>query len=310
MTTVEQVALAALADLGEEAAGLVNAVRWANERLSQVASRKMKHRRKVGGLVIPAPITSGTVTATNASRVVVGNATAQAAWANMDMTHAFLQLSGSGIWYRVVALSSDNDLILDQPFTETTVSATNYRLVWRYVTLPDDIAFLGFFAHNRLRREVLLKSQGQLDMHFPDRVYVTSGPQYYSLFGESRGRKILEFYPYSTQTEYILFTYWEVPPVLAKEDPVPVPFTAHDLKVGIHADIYRFKAAQAADKEMMAMYANLEARQETRWEKTLGDIMRRDRDVEDLVLLFKSPQPELFVNRNARTEVYLRGNRP
>lgn len=308
-TTIEQVALAALADLGEESAGAVNAVRWTNERISQVASRKLKHRRKIGSLTIPAAISAGTVTATLGSPNVVGNAAAQTAWTNQNLVGAFLQLNNGGTWYRLLDNTSDG-LRLDQNFPYATAAAVSYRIVFRYITLPVEAAFLGHFTLNRLRREILLKAQTQLDLHFTDRVYVSNGAWYYSLFGENEGRKILEFYPYSDQAEYVLFTYWEVPPTLPKEALIPTPFTAHDLKTGIHADIYRYKAATEKDLPTRTYYSNMEARQEAKWADRLGDIMRRDRDVDDLVLLFKSPAPELLVNRNAHTEVYLRGLRP
>lgn len=310
MTTVEQVALAALADLGESSTNLVNGVRWVNERISQVASRKMKHRRRIGGLVIPAPLTAGTITATQNSDIITGNATALAAWLGVDFDGAFIQLANSGTWYRVVQNLSSDGLRIDQPFVDTTTSGASYRIVFRTITLPEEAAFLGHFAHNRLRREVRLRSQSQLDLHYGDRPFVTSGPAYYSLFGEREGKKIVEFYPYSTQAEYLLFTYWEVPPKLEKEAIVPVPFTEHDLKIGVKADIWEYKAATATDKDVMAFYANMSMKQETRWKEVLNDIMRRDRDVDDLVLLLKKPAPHLAVNWNAHTEVYFRGARP
>lgn len=308
MLTVEQVAHAALADLGAEAAGLPNAIRWVNERISQVASRKMKHRRKIGGLTIPAAITAGEVTLTNGSSDVTGNATAQSAWNNKRFAGAFLQPANSSTWYQINSFGG-GVLSLNQPF-EGTTTTTSYRIVYRFVELPVEAAFLGHFTHDRMRREVRLKSQSQLDMHYTDRAYVTGGPVYYSLFGETNGRKILEFYPYSTQDEYVLFTYWEVPPQLAKDDIIPSPFTAHDLKVGIHADIFMWQASKETDVQLKAFAANMAAKSETKWEKTLGDIMRRDRGVEDLVLLFKRPRPDLMVNWNAHSEVYFRGARP
>lgn len=308
MLTVEQVAHAALADLGAEAAGLANAIRWVNERISQVASRKMKHRRKIGGLVIPASITAGEITLTNGSEIVKGDATAQSAWNNKKFGGAFLQPANSGIWYPINSYAG-GELTLGQPY-EGTTTTTSYRIVYRFVELPVEASFLGHFSYNRIRREIRLKSQLQLDNHYPDRTYVTGGPQYYSVFGEQAGKKLLEFYPYSTLDEFVLFTYWENPSYLAKDDIIPTPFTAHDLKTGIHADIYTWQATKETDIQLKAWYSNMAAKAETRWKDTLADIMRRDRTVDDLVLLFKSPRPEMMVNWNAHTEVYFRGNRP
>ena len=308
MVTVEQVAHAALADLGAEAAGMANAVRWVNERISHVASRRMKHRRKIGGLVIPAAITAGEITLTNGSPVITGDATAQSAWLNRDFSHTFLQPTNNGIWYKVNGYAG-GQLTLEQDY-EGDTTTVSYKLVYRYVELPVEASFLGHFSFNRLRREITLKSQTQLDMHHSDRAYITGGPIHYSLFGEAAGKKILEFFPYSTDDEYVLFTYWELPPTLSKDDIIPTPFAVADLKHGVHADVYQWKANTEMDVQVKAFYANMHAKCETRWDKALSDIMRRDRDVEDLVLLFKRPRPQLYANWNAHTEVFFRGNRP
>lgn len=313
MTTVEQVARAALADLAIGSEGLANAIRWVNERISQVASRRMKHRRQISSVVIPAPITAGALSTTTNQQKITPDATALTALlAAADFSGAFVQFSSSSTWYQIQGFDG-TVLLLDQPWATTALSAVAYRLVYRHRILPVEAVFLGTFVHGRMRHELTVKSQEQLDMLAPERPYVTGGPYFYSLFGDDAGRRVLEFYPYATQAEYLSFTYWEQAPVLPKDAPIPSPFTAADLKTGVLADCYRYKAMlayEAGKVDIGNAMSNLAARQETLWSGKLQDIARRDRGVEDLTLLLGRSGSEPILNRNAHTEVYLRGNRP
>ncbi len=79
-TTVDSVARAALNAINSDA-GLVRAVKYTSHRYRELTSDgKLRALRKLGELIIPAIVNTGTVTTTRDSAVVTGNAAAQAVW--------------------------------------------------------------------------------------------------------------------------------------------------------------------------------------------------------------------------------------
>lgn len=309
--TVGEVARAALADVAERGAGIANGIRWVNERISDLDVRRLKHRRRIGSLVLPAAITAGTVSVTNGAETVTPDATALAAWAKKSFAGWFIQFGSDATWYRVLS-SSASVLTLDQAYQGTTDADATYHLAQRYVTLKPDVQFLGEkMSLERTGTVLTLKSQAQLDLMVPGRDWDPSFPRYFSEFSEEGGKKVLEFYPYSTRDEHVLCVYWEAPGTLTSEDIVPSCFSQRDLKIGVLADIYSYQAAKASTDgkvDLANRLSNLAARQETLWERAKQNIYRRTRATEDLVLLFGTrSQSTTALNYNAHTEVALRG---
>src|SRR5574342_657523 len=99
MATVEQVAREVLAAIDTQAGHLL-AVQWVAERYRRLASRtRFRHLRRLGEVILPAAITAGTITTTQGSTTVTGDATAQAAWSNALVDR---MLRASVAWYRIV----------------------------------------------------------------------------------------------------------------------------------------------------------------------------------------------------------------
>jgi len=88
---------------------------------------------------VPDQISAGTVTTTQGSAVVLGDATADAAWsavANADfITRQFR--SGAGPVYSIVSYTSPN-ITLDRVYAETTASNAVYSVYKCYYAPPDD----------------------------------------------------------------------------------------------------------------------------------------------------------------------------
>lgn len=308
MATAGEVARAALADLNAEAAGILNALRWTNERYTQTCSRRMRHRKADGELIIPAAITAGTVTVTQGSTAVTGNATALAAW-SARVIGRFFQIDQS--WYALQEFIPGGGLRLVSPYSEASQAGASYKIVQRYAPLAADVAFLGAIKHDRRNLELQAGTKRELDAVEPRRLYRTGGPQYVADVGEVDGLTQLEVYPYSTQAELLRYDYWTLPPLYDEDDDLPSVITVKDLKEGVLIDCMRWWAAKAASesKSDMAGYWRNEYRaQESRWEKVMQDIYRRDRSPEQMHLMIRDPNRRGMAGtiRTAYDEVWSR----
>src|SRR3990172_1242469 len=132
-TTVDDIARASLAAVGSNA-GLFLVIGWASERYRQLTARiKPKHLRRIGEVVLPAPIDDGLATATRNADTVTGNATATAAWqANPDVKDGNWYFRARRVGYRIPDGNPSGVLKLESPFSEVTSSAVAYKLVKRY----------------------------------------------------------------------------------------------------------------------------------------------------------------------------------
>jgi hypothetical protein len=90
-------------------------------------------------IAVPAQISTGTVTVTNGSDVVLGDATADAAWSAVLSSEFITRQfrSGAGPIYNIVSYTSPN-ITLDRAFAETTVAGAVYSIYKCYYPPPDD----------------------------------------------------------------------------------------------------------------------------------------------------------------------------
>lgn len=314
--TVESVARAALGDLAVDATGLLNGKRWVNDRLAELAGRqRLRQLRRLGELTIPAPITTGTVTVTQGSTTVTGNAAAAAAW-SIAVQGRSLRIQR--VWYTIAGTDLlNNVLFLDQPYSEDSASGVGYELVARTVALPEACRTVVGFFHQRLSREVLVRTLPWLDLMFPTRDYLTTGPQFVADIGVDTAtrRRMVEFYPYSTQTELIRFAYYVAPPELDYADPIPPTVDQDALTQGVLASVMRWKMAKAADNgqaDIAAFWRNEYRAQETKWELVLQRLLKADTVLEDLTWITRSTRGTWGLTdiATAREEVWARGARP
>lgn len=317
MPTVEQVARAALRDLGNEP-GLVSAAAWVQERYEELCSRRLKHLSRRCAITVPAAITAGTANVTRGSDIVLGDATAQAAWnaASQDIVGRYFQ--AGNVWLKIVELTSTPTLRLEAVYTEASNTAASYKVVQRHAVLPEDVQYLATYAENpRRRRKLWVCAPAELDLSYPERTYFAGGPDYLVDMGidEGKNARLVEIYPYSTQAETITLRYWAKPKKYALRDELPSFITVVDLKEGVLIDAMRWKMNQALgakDKEGAAHWRNEYRAQETRWRATfLPQLVKRDQAVEDLALVMRSGMRQGMRDvRTARDEIFIRGNRP
>lgn len=270
-------------------AGLLVATKWASERYRE-ASRKyrFRHLRRVGEVIIPAEVNGGTVSATRGSDVITGDATAVAAWTS-DLVGRIIRISRN--WYRISGVDTGaSTLKLESEFAEGDVTAHAYRIVVDRVQLDKDARFFGPFVHPRFARVVTQTSLANLDEMEPDRLIVSgSGPELVAEVGSGDdGSKVVEFYPYSTNTELVRYIYWIDPQPLAVGGTIPDAISPEALKDGILVDIMRqnsARAAKAGNIEAAAYWRNEYRAQETLWRRRMQEMVAADRGAEDLAVI-------------------------
>gem|GEM_PF-2745463 len=314
MPTIEDAARLAVAAIDNEVDYFL-AVEWARERYKElVAKVRFRHLRQIGQLSVPAPITAGTVSVTQGSLEVTGNATAQAAW-SPDVVGRWLRLSGTQEWYRITALSQ-SALRLSVPYAGTTASAQSYTLVKRFHHLDpvarhvEDVIFM--------KRRWLLDNMAPetLNSLAPSRQRVAAAPWVWTAPGvepnaDGQPCQVIELYPYLNAVGLVHYTYWPDPPELGMADPLPKGIDEYVLREGILVDLMRAmmaKALKAGRIEEGAVWRNEYRAQETVWAQKVREAIRSDRTVDDLTATLERPKYGLidFDIITARDQAYSR----
>ena len=102
-------------------------------------------------------------------------------------------------------------MTLEADYAGETASAQTYR-VGHAMLLPDRCRTLVGVIHDRWNREVQQKSPLARPAS-PRAVYQLGGPQCIADLGEDPAtrRRLVELYPYSTDTEHLRIAYYEAP---------------------------------------------------------------------------------------------------
>lgn len=318
LPTVEDIARQAVAALNSSA-DFVLASQWVDQRYQQLSNQfQFRHNRRVGEIVIPAPINTGTVTATRGSKVITGNAAAQAVWSN-DIVGRFIRVARN--WYEIEGFI-DSEVRLVSDYAEDDASGASYDIVQRHTAVETDRQWVNSFVHGRLFRPLDPISLDRLNTEEPSRLLVgATGPSVVSEVGlDHDNRRIFEFYPYPNQSELIYYTYWERPRSLNLDDQIPTTVPDHVLREGVYIDIMRFEMATAlrasltnpSASQTAAFWRNESRAQETRWERLKRDAGFADRGLDDLSFVLQSV-PTLRRQRDVVTafdEFFARGDRP
>lgn len=288
MATVDEVARQALTAVGSDA-GVLLATKWASERYRQLSNRtKFRHLRRIGELVIPADINAGTVDCVEGSDVIVGDATAVAAW-TPDIVGRYFR--GRRNWYRIALVdTANNRLRLESVFTEDDATDVGYHIVPQRVRVSDTVRQLGDFVHMRLHRKLVSTGLTAMNMEHPARIVIAgSGPEVVIEIGDDLdGCKQVEFYPYCTSQEMIRYVYWPVAAELRAGDTLPRELDEAVLRDGVLIDVMRFemsKALKANQPEVAATWRNEARTQETTWQNRIDEAVKADRALDDVTLI-------------------------
>lgn len=288
-TTIEEVA--------RHVAGLVNADNdlllvgeWVARRWQEIAnSTTLRALRKTGELAIPAPVNTGTVSATLNSTTVTGSGTT---WTN-DLVGRHFRINQD--WHEIAQVVSSTQLTLVTPFADATVTGAAYNIIQRRLALAKDARKLGVFVHMRLRRPLHTVSQMGLNMMIPSRFEINSVPKWVSeMEPDIDGTKRVEIYPYPKDEELIHYLYWAEPPLLRFKDYIPGEIDTEALREGVLIDVYRNmmnKALQEGNVNVAGFYRNEMRTQETTWKNVHKKrIFQQDDGLDDLeFILMKQP---------------------
>lgn len=315
-TLVDDVARAALSAVGSNA-GVLFAIGWVSDRYRQLANRgRLKALRRIEQLVLPAAMSEGLVTITRGSTTVTGDADATTAWAALGAD----QLVGryfrsSRNWYRVTNYDGASSLSLHTEYTEPDVDEVAYKIVQRHTRLPKDTQYVGRFVHQRLWRPISTVSISEMDLMYPERLYVAdTGPECVAEIGDDEdGVRLVEFYPPPNNSDSVLFTYYARSPELRAGMTLPDDLDVEALKQGVLIDVFRFEMAKAIREnrvEQAAIWRNESRAQETVWEKRIEELLRKDRASDDITTILHTRGAPLYGDvtwiRTAAQDAYSR----
>ncbi len=183
-----------------------------------------------GAFLAPQLVTSGLVTVTLGSNLVVGDATARTAWdaIALDAVNPIIKrqfrLNTSGPLYNITAYNSGTiTLTLDRPYLEPTQAAINYRIYRTYFEPPDDFrSFITMVNHVDGYPLRLHWTRKEIDIRDPTRG--AHGLAYYfsSYKVKADGRPIYELWPHTTSERTYSFVYQRQGVVLTDTDPKSV----------------------------------------------------------------------------------------
>jgi len=316
---VSDVARRVLLDTASDA-GHVACAEWVAERYRELVTKvKYRHLRKIGELVQPATLQTGTVTVTQGSRTVTPDAAALAVWTAVpdnSLLGRFFRGQDQE-WYRIAQFTGGT-LTLESPYVVASAAGIGYSIAARYLTLAPDARWLGDFVHMRSRAQLRVVSLAELDLDSPARLSGQGTPSTVAEIGvgpDAAGNpdvRVVEVYPYARVDELLHYVYWSFPRDLKFEDEIPRVIPDYVLKEGAIINAMRHRMAKAIDAGMLeaaAVWRNEYRAQETKWQRLIEDAARADRGVDDVSFIVQGygdgGRMSPFI-RTAHDEVYTR----
>jgi len=155
---------------------------------------------------IKAPVTAGTVTATNGSTTVTGSGTS---FSNSLHAGQIIQIASESSYYFISSVSSSTSLTLTTPYIGTTGSGKTYSIDYLNYSLPSDVSVQKIKSiviqnpHVKLWR----MDQSQRDEVWPNLVGYRGKPIAYLDWGETK----LQPYPLSDADYLAVIRYQKKP---------------------------------------------------------------------------------------------------
>jgi hypothetical protein len=318
MATVDQLVRDILGSVGSDVGGAVVA-KWIDNRYMEMFGRvRFLPLRKVGELVLPGSVTTGTLVATRDSTTITGTSTTfQTEIGAGAQTQWYIRPSSA--WYKIASVGGELAITLASNYSEDTITtAKSYVAVKRFHSLASDARILGTVVHSRLRREIQIISMTELDIMAPGRILAENLPYYLAVKGEDSSAYLeVEIYPPPEDSEILHYIYWAIPTSLSISSTIPQQVDPYTLKEGVFIDYYRYKMARALDKgnlEEAGYWRNEQRAQQTVWEKYINAAIRSMRGVDDMSLILQTTTSRRGVEgydiKTARDHVLYNWNYP
>lgn len=314
MATVEEVAALALSAIDASAdapVGIEQCGRWVANRYAEIVGKtRFRHRRRLGTIVIPNAVNTGTATVVSGATTVQLDATAMAAVATAGGVGVIANgnwyirlgiIPGAGVWFQVTNYNSGTGVLtIATPYTGEDWSGTGFVLLPRFHTLAADARWIGKMVYPAMRRSLMLRAFLDFDRLAPDRILDDAGPWFYAEASNTiaqsspavvaGGIKRVELYPYKQTETTIYYTYWSLPilatdPVALLATELPQEIDPHVLREGALIDLYRYRMSIALNKgkvDEAGFWRNEMRAQMTSWEVQIADAARTDRGLDDV----------------------------
>ena len=283
--------------------------RWLDNRYRELVSKvQFRHLRKTAELVLPATITSGTVTATRGSTTVTGTGTT---WATDpgtgDNAHHYIRIREA--WYKIASVASDTSLTLSQAYSEASGSDVTYAIAKRTHSLNASVRWLGEFIFPRLRYNLVRMGLAELEITYPGRHQAQMYPTCWAQQGvDDDGTVTVEIYPPPRETELIKYTYWEIPNRLGFLDTIPNQIDPYVLKEGVLIDFYRHLMVlnlQNGSVEVGSLYMKAEMDQQKIWNRAILDAVKTQKAANDVSFALKYWKDSSIRDiKTARDQIY------
>ena len=242
------------------------------EKMVQDAWRKIRDSRQwsflrvEGSLDVPDLLSTGTVTATQFSTSVVGDAAAGAAWAAVILpllTLRQFRLTAGGPIYNITAFDGAVTLTLDREYTGATVAASAYQIYQCYYETPVKDFLRWRSLHNpiqgyRFRRRNLHRKQEEINRRDPQRSSIGDPVCAAAYKHSSYGYPMFELWPHPTSSSNSLMCVAQRRGVdLAATEDCPEAIPADLLAVATRLGAYEWALANEKKDAKIAAWSRL-----------------------------------------------------
>lgn len=205
-----------------------------------------------GQLLAPGSVTAGTVTVTQFSKSVVGDATAAAAWQaispNTPITAQQFRVGTGGPLYNITAFDGSSTLTLDRFYGESSGAAQTYQVYQCYFSPPSTDFKRWVSVGNPVQGYplVLNKMKAEIDIKDPQRG--AQGDAYWvaQYKADANGNPLYELWPHPTNAASYLALYERNGQPLTVSDILPAAIPKGLLTNRALHHAYMWAMAQAA----------------------------------------------------------------
>ncbi|HDZ26661.1 hypothetical protein LCGC14_0690070 [marine sediment metagenome] len=267
------------------------AQKWVSDRIVELSTATLaKPLRRLLELTIPATVTAGTMTATQGSKTVTGDATAQAAWSNL-LVGRYLKADSKNGWFEIAGFAN-NQITLRSNWFDDTVTASSYTIAPRTIAFPKNIRAIGAMRNLKHNTPISRIMLDDLDLAEPGRTQRDGGPLIFSEVGiNDNEERVIEFYPYTSEDVLVAYTGYLKLEKFEGHQEVPNFIDSYMIIEGVKMNIYEHKMSQsleAGNADVGATWGNMASRQRTIWRNARTDFIANNESVEDAKFILES----------------------
>jgi hypothetical protein len=218
--------------------------RWLRDRYRRIwGACPWEFSKKEYRLVTVAPISSDSVTVTNASTTVT-ETTSDGKWTSSVIGRKFRR-TADNTWYDISSYTNSNPdtLTLDRNYEGTSGATAGYKIFQDTYSLADDTGEITSIVNTSNGGELTQVTLQELDCGFPNRA-TTGTPVYYALAGrDSNNIMRVQLYPIPDAIRGFMVRYIQEAPFLVSGASIIIPQVFESLLVaGWKADYWSWRS--------------------------------------------------------------------